>query len=303
MEFSHNIKQVSINRLLRRDAVQIFCKYSRYVLLLASTLVIAYGSKLVIEQLLSASSKSTTIQNEIAAKIVQINKPVEQKNILPTDYKDVASQQIFGVLTGGQPRPTPPPPPTKTISDLNLTLIGTMTFNDKGTAIIASKKDGNKQQAFAVNDPVFETATLSAIFPDKVELDLGGRKEFLFLDEGISSSSSSSGDDSSGNDVVVDEAELDKALSNLPVLLQQARAVPFFKDGKSIGLRLFAIRSGSLYEKIGLMNGDILKELNGTNLGDVSQAIKLFERLKEEKDITLKLERGREDKVIHYTIR
>ncbi len=302
MEFSRNIRRISINRLLRQDAVAVFCKYARYTLIAAAILVIAYGSKLTIEQFLSAASKSATIQNEVAAKLAQINKPESKSNVIPSDYKDVAAQQIFGEIIGGQPKPTPPPSTAQTIDNLNLTLIGVMSFNNRGTAIIANKE--KKQQAFEINDSVFEVATLSAIFPDKVELDLNGRKEFLMLNEGISSrSSSSSEDDSSGDNVVVDEAELDKALSNLPVLLQQARAVPFFKDGKSVGLRLFAIRSGSLYEKIGLMNGDILKELNGTSLGDVSQAIKLFEKLKEEKDITLKLERGRENKVIHYAIR
>jgi general secretion pathway protein C len=106
-----------------------------------------------------------------------------------------------------------------------------------------------------------------------------------------------------GDEFVVEEAELDKGLENLPLLLTQARAVPYFKDGRSIGLRLFAIKTGSLYEKVGLKNGDILKTINGNNLGDISQALKLFEQLKQERSISLVLEREKQDREFKYTIR
>ena len=58
-----------------------------------------------------------------------------------------------------------------------------------------------------------------------------------------------------------------------------------------------------MYEKIGLKNGDILKTINGNSLGDISQAMKLFERLKEERSITLTLERSKQQKVYRYQIR
>ena len=47
------------------------------------------------------------------------------------------------------------------------------------------------------------------------------------------------------------------------MLLTQARAVPYFKQGKSVGLRLFAIKAGSLFEKIGLKNGDKVVAMSG----------------------------------------
>ena len=68
-------------------------------------------------------------------------------------------------------------------------------------------------------------------------------------------------------------------------------------------MRLFAIKSASLFEKIGLKNGDILKSLNGNSLGDLSQAMQLFEKLKTERSISLMLERNREEKEFKYTIR
>jgi hypothetical protein len=120
----------------------------------------------------------------------------------------------------------------------------------------------------------------SKIMQDRVEVERAGKIEVLKLDDfGGGDGGPGGGISSNGDDFVVDEAELDKGLENLPMLLTQARAVPYFKEGRSIGLRLFAIKTGSLYEKIGLKNGDILKSINGHSLGAISQALKLLSQI------------------------
>ncbi len=70
-----------------------------------------------------------------------------------------------------------------------------------------------------------------------------------------------------------------------------------------MGLRLFAIKPDSLYTKIGLKNGDIMMSINGKSLADLSEAIKLFETLKEERSFTLALERNRETREFKYEVR
>ena len=101
----------------------------------------------------------------------------------------------------------------------------------------------------------------------------------------------------------VAEDELSAALANLPQLLSQARAVPYFRNGQSIGMRLFAIRSGSMYEKLGLKNGDIVLSVNENSLSDPAQALKLFEQLKSERSINVKLERNSQNMDMRYAIR
>ena len=65
------------------------------------------------------------------------------------------------------------------------------------------------------------------------------------------------------NEYLIDRSEVDEALENMSQLFTQIRAVPHFEGGQSTGFRLFAIRSGSLFDKIGLKNGDIIQEING----------------------------------------
>jgi len=182
-----------------------------------------------------------------------------------------------------------------------LSLIGTfITAGQEPYAIIEDKKKQN-QEMFLLDQNVFDQAVLKKIYQDRVEVERDGKLEVLRLDE--IGGAPSAGVANEADSFVVEEAELDKGLENLPLLLTQARAVPYFKDGRSIGLRLFAIKTGSLYEKVGLRNGDILKTINGNNLGDISQALKLFEQLKQERSINLVLERDKQDREFKYSIR
>ena len=51
--------------------------------------------------------------------------------------------------------------------------------------------------------------------------------------------------------------------SELETALLHARAVPFFREYRQAGLRIFAIQAGSWWEKIGLINGDIITLVDG----------------------------------------
>ncbi|MCB0355071.1 MAG: hypothetical protein KDD64_16175, partial [Bdellovibrionales bacterium] len=200
------------------------------------------------------------------------------------------------------PKPTPSSKEEKTpITTLPLELIGTFVSDTARSYAIIENKKSSSQEIFTIGETVFEEAKLTRISNNQVEILRNGQKEILVIDE----TAAEGGATTAGADEVfeLDEGELNQALDNLPLLLTQARAVPYFKDGKAIGLRLFAIKTGSLYEKIGLKNGDILKTINGKNLGDISEAMKLFENLRKERSLTLVLERNRKESTFAYSIR
>jgi len=210
----------------------------------------------------------------------------------------ISSRNIFGPLTAREKQEAPKvaKPP------LSLALIGTFLSQGGLYAIIEDTKK-TEQDVFSSGDSVFGEASVVEVLSEKVTLKRDdGEIITLILDDSASSSSAGSSAPSVES-MVVNKAELDEALSNLPLLLTQARAVPYFKDGKSVGLRLFAIKSGSMFETIGLKNGDILKSINGTSLADITQAVKLFEELRNERSISVQVERNREDKEFQYQIR
>lgn len=104
-----------------------------------------------------------------------------------------------------------------------------------------------------------------------------------------------------GNNFTIPRSEVDKALENLPKLYTDIRAVPYFKDGKADGFKLINVKASSLFEKLGLRRGDILKSINNTTL-DLQSGLQTFNNLKNESSFTLAVERRGADQTFNYQI-
>jgi general secretion pathway protein C len=105
------------------------------------------------------------------------------------------------------------------------------------------------------------------------------------------------------NEYIVDRAEVDNAFENMSNLFTQVRAVPHFEGGRSTGFRLFAIRQGSLFDKIGLKNGDIIQRINDADLNDPSRALALMQDMRNEEELTVEVIRNRQPQTLHYRFR
>jgi general secretion pathway protein C len=80
----------------------------------------------------------------------------------------------------------------------------------------------------------------------------------------------------------------------------QARIVPSFKNGEANGFKLFAIRPGSLYSKIGIQNGDIIHKINGFSMNSPDKALEVYQKLKSARSIDVELtRRGRNQKMTY----
>lgn len=207
--------------------------------------------------------------------------------------------------------PTPLPP-------LNARLIGTVLGAGDGYAIIEDSAT-RRQELYRLNERVMRDAKLIAIERDRVKLARAGRTEVLelaFVERPGSAAPApppvvaaepprpGGGVAQVGeNRYVVDQRELDAAFENMNQLLTQARMVPYFNAGRADGFRIFAIRPNSLFEKIGLRDGDVLQRVNGAELTGPEKALELFEQLKNEKSITVDLVRNNVKQTLSYEIR
>lgn len=110
-------------------------------------------------------------------------------------------------------------------------------------------------------------------------------------------------EEESGGDVVtIDQQEVDDALSNLDKLYTEIRIVPNFKDGKAAGMKVLAVKPGSLFSKLGLKRGDVLERINGLEL-DIKRGMELFGQLKNQKSLKVELVRRGQSKTLEYEIR
>lgn len=94
------------------------------------------------------------------------------------------------------------------------------------------------------------------------------------------------------NEYEVPKTEIDKTLANLNDVAMQARIVPAFKDGVAQGFKLFSIRQESIYSKIGVQNGDVIKRINGYDLNSPEKALEIYTKLKEASRIDIEIERN-----------
>ena len=97
----------------------------------------------------------------------------------------------------------------------------------------------------------------------------------------------------------VARTEVDKALSDLNNILTQARAVPNFENGSAAGYKLFQIVPGSIYDKLGLQNGDVITGFNGQAISDPGKAFEELSNLKTSNHLELQVKK--DGKVLNYT--
>lgn len=96
----------------------------------------------------------------------------------------------------------------------------------------------------------------------------------------------------SENDYEIPRDEITKTLSNLNDVAMQARIVPAFKDGMAQGFKLFSIRPDSIYTKIGIQNGDVIKRINGLDMNSPEKALEIYSKLKDSARIDIEVERN-----------
>ncbi|MBX9704255.1 MAG: hypothetical protein K2X39_08895 [Silvanigrellaceae bacterium] len=62
-------------------------------------------------------------------------------------------------------------------------------------------------------------------------------------------------------------------------------------DGSFVGFKIQGIMPNSLFDKIEVMNGDLIESVNGVSLKDVSKGFALYEALQNERQIVIKINR------------
>lgn len=207
---------------------------------------------------------------------------------LQKEYSVITEKNLFHVLTrdpdigSGRPAEEPVEQPLEK-TRLQLALWGTVTAaSDKNTfAVIENKKTG-EQSLFQVGDTV-EGGVIRKIARNQVVLRVNGKDQLLEVDitqkpSAVASSPPSLPEPETGlpdPETLVQQA----AAPGLPSLMKQARIRPFFSDGKPDGLLLYGIRNDSVFQQIGLRNGDIIKSINGSDILSAQDAVTIYQSL------------------------
>ena len=76
-------------------------------------------------------------------------------------------------------------------------------------------------------------------------------------------------------------------------LLSSARIVPHYaEDGSMLGMKVDAIKDDSLFQKVGLQNGDVITEVNGVVVDRLEATSRIMNELSTAQDLVLAYERN-----------
>src|SRR5262245_35696040 len=72
-------------------------------------------------------------------------------------------------------------------------------------------------------------------------------------------------------------------------LFSEARILPKYEEGQMVGVQVSAIKPGSLFEKVGIEEGDVITELNGIRIDSPEQSAKILLELTRSQSLTLQV--------------
>ena len=198
-------------------------------------------------------------------------------------------------------------------SALDVELVGTIVVNDPSRSVAAiALRAQKKVEPFVVGDIILSKASVYSIARRKVVFkDIStGTLEYIDMKNDDDMASMVPGTESSSGvkqlaegRVLLDRAELNKSLSDINNLLTQARAVPNFENGAINGFKLFDVQPGSIYQKLGAQNGDVIKSVTGTDIKDPATAMGLFQKLQTTNKLDFTINRNGENKNFSVEIR
>ncbi|MFQ5559102.1 MAG: type II secretion system protein GspC [Nitrospinota bacterium] len=204
------------------------------------------------------------------------------------------------------------PPP---VSSLNMVLVGTSVIGSKGYIAILENKATREQQGYRIGDELLPDVTIVDISRGSVTILRNGKREVIYYPEiggkkrgaGAGKRLAARGRKPKGKSVsditttrkILDKRYVDNELKDMGRLLTQIRAVPVGKKG----FKVFNIVKGSIFEKIGLKNGDMLKRINGLDMSSPDKAMEMYMQLKGATELQLDIARDGAMLSYNYTIR
>lgn len=95
----------------------------------------------------------------------------------------------------------------------------------------------------------------------------------------------------------IERRMFDELLAEPSSLIKEARIVP-----RDDGIKIFGVKSRSVFYKMGLRNGDIVHQINEVALNDMQSALSLFTDLKGQSEFTVDFTRRGKRKSNRYTV-
>ena len=175
-------------------------------------------------------------------------------------------------------------------SALNLVLTGVAARERGGCALIVA--GGEPEWAYCAGDEILPGVRLDGVRADRVFVLRNGAREVVLMRD-LAARAAPPG----GNAVRVDRAQLQQQLAR-PESLMQALIVP----NPGGGLLVRSVEAASVYEKLGLRAGDVVRAINGQPLSSVEDVMRLYRQFGSAERLAVEVQRGGRPETLYYEV-
>jgi general secretion pathway protein C len=225
-------------------------------------------------------------------------------------YKVIMDRNLFGstdkVFTEKQlaVNAPPPPPDITTLFDLRGTVAGDAKY---GFAILEDKGK-RKQGLYKVGDSL-GGGKITKILRNSIVVKIGEEEKTLKIAETkeapivpppgiVGQAPPMLPVAGPSGTITVNRSDLNEGLKDIGSMLSQAQVRPYFSMGAPDGFMVSNIRPGSIYQRLGITNGDIIQGVNDRPIKTADDMMQFYNTMKGASNLSLNIRRqGRQEKL------
>jgi general secretion pathway protein C len=190
-------------------------------------------------------------------------------------------------------------------------LVGTVTGPGNRSYAIIEEGADHKQKIYRFRENIDE-GKINKISRDHVVIKRQGEEEVLSFTpkevrpKPVASLPTPTGEivkKISPNRFLINREDAMGSVGNINKFMTQARMKPHFVMGRPSGYSVSEIIPGSLIEKVGLRNNDIIKKVNGQMINKPEEIFQAYSQLLRDSNIEVEIERGGRSEIFRYEIR
>jgi len=275
--------------------------------LMAAILFLATGIfyKILTLRLMDIQPAATAAE-KVRSTAVLIREPADAYRIIP-------ERNLFGTTTKAVMEETPaaaavqPQIDAAQLIELKGTIAGESPY---GFAIIEEK--ATKKQRLVKAGDLIDRAKVIRIKRNAIDLLVGEQEQTLKIVETNEAPilgpmrppilQQSRAAPAPSGATIVSRNEIDAGLQDMGTLLRQAQVRPYFNAGVPDGFLITNIQAGSLYRRMGIMDGDIIQKINDKPIQTADDMTGLLNTLKSSPNISLTIKRRGNQETLHYRI-
>jgi len=221
---------------------------------------------------------------------------ITDRNLFKTTLKEVAGEG-GGLLASGE---------EVAEFDLKGTIAGTDSFG----YIIIEEKASKKQRLYKLGSMI-GSARVVSISRNTATINRGGRNVTMKIKQtpegSVLGPGSASARPTRGNinadRMAVSRSEVTEKLQDLQSIMTDAQIRPYFEAGAQQGFIISNIKPESLYQKLGLRNGDVILDVNNKQMQSADDIMELVNLMQSGQNIAVNLKRGGKPESINYSFK